>query len=163
MTQAGAAQMRDDAVASNETERVAALFGGAPVLRQAVKTPLDAHELLLEGLPSSAMGHLVAHLNVLGHDEALERAVGMSIRTFQRRKKNPTKNLTREQSGRTWRFAEVLARATAVLGSQDEAELWLERPAMGLDQRRPIDLLATTAGVEIVDQFLKRLEYGVYV
>ena len=27
---------------------------------------------------------------------------------------------------------------------------------------RPIDLLATTAGVEIVEQYLERLEYGVY-
>jgi uncharacterized protein (DUF2384 family) len=31
-----------------------------------------------------------------------------------------------------------------------------------LNQRRPIDLLATTAGVELVEEFLERLEYGVY-
>jgi putative toxin-antitoxin system antitoxin component (TIGR02293 family) len=59
-------------------------------------------------------------------------------------------------------FAEILVKATAVLGSQEEAEQWLLRPAMGLDQRRPIDLLATTAGAEIVQDFLGRLEYGVY-
>ncbi|TIY10108.1 MAG: DUF2384 domain-containing protein, partial [Mesorhizobium sp.] len=39
---------------------------------------------------------------------------------------------------------------------------WLERPAIGLDQRRPIDLLATPAGVELVEDYLERLEYGVY-
>jgi putative toxin-antitoxin system antitoxin component (TIGR02293 family) len=49
-----------------------------------------------------------------------------------------------------------------VLGSQQEAEQWLERPAIGLDRRRPIDLLATPAGVELVETFLERLEYGVY-
>jgi len=49
-----------------------------------------------------------------------------------------------------------------VLGSQDEAEQWLERPAIGLNQRRPIDLLATAAGTEIVEDFLRRLECGVY-
>jgi putative toxin-antitoxin system antitoxin component (TIGR02293 family) len=49
-----------------------------------------------------------------------------------------------------------------VLGSQEEAEQWLERPAIGLDQRRPLDLLATPAGVQIVEDFLRRLEYGVY-
>ena len=55
--------------------------------------------------------------------------------------------------------AEILAKA---LGSQEDAEQWLERPAIGLDQRRPIDLLATPAGVEIVEAFLTRLKYGVY-
>jgi len=33
---------------------------------------------------------------------------------------------------------------------------------MGLNQRRPIDLLATPAGVEMVETFLERLDYGVY-
>jgi putative toxin-antitoxin system antitoxin component (TIGR02293 family) len=37
-----------------------------------------------------------------------------------------------------------------------------ERPAIGLDQRRPIDLLATPAGAKIVEDFLDRLEFGVY-
>jgi putative toxin-antitoxin system antitoxin component (TIGR02293 family) len=59
-------------------------------------------------------------------------------------------------------FAEILAKATAVFGSQAEAERWLERPAIGLEQRRLIDLLTTPAGVRIVEEFLGRLEYGVY-
>jgi hypothetical protein len=64
--------------------------------------------------------------------------------------------------GRAWKFAEILAKATDVLGTQAEAEQWLERPAIGLDQRRPIDLLGTPAGVELVEDYLERLEYGVY-
>ena len=34
--------------------------------------------------------------------------------------------------------------------SQAEAEAWLERPAMALERRKPIDLLSTPAGVETV-------------
>jgi putative toxin-antitoxin system antitoxin component (TIGR02293 family) len=34
--------------------------------------------------------------------------------------------------------------------------------ATGLNQRRPIDLLASPAGVALVEDFLVRLEYGVY-
>ena len=81
----------------------------------------------------------------------------------QRRKDTPLRPFRPEQSGRTWKFAEILAKATAVLGSQEEAEQWLERPAIGLNQRRPIDLLATPAGVEMIEDFLERLEFGVYV
>jgi putative toxin-antitoxin system antitoxin component (TIGR02293 family) len=143
-------------------QRVAALLGGSRVLRHQLNSPLDTHEMLLHGLPGAALVHLVAHLASLPTSAAFEKAVGMSLRTIQRRKEEPAKRLNQEQSGRTWKFAEILASATAVLGSQEEAEQWLQRPAMGLDQRRPIDLLATQAGMEIVQDFLGRLEYGVY-
>jgi putative toxin-antitoxin system antitoxin component (TIGR02293 family) len=56
--------------------------------------------------------------------------------------------------------AEILAKAIRVLGSQYEAEEWLKRPANGLGQRRPVDLLTTPAGVKLVDDYLERLEYG---
>ena len=59
---------------------------------------------------------------------------------------------------RNRQFAEVLAKAAKVLGSQQEAEQWLERPALGLDQRRPIDLLKTQAGVKLVEQHLERMQ-----
>jgi putative toxin-antitoxin system antitoxin component (TIGR02293 family) len=62
----------------------------------------------------------------------------------------------------TWKFAEILTRATALFGSQAAAQQWLEQPATGLDQRRPIDLMTTPAGLELVEDFLGRIEYGVY-
>jgi putative toxin-antitoxin system antitoxin component (TIGR02293 family) len=114
-------------------------------------------------LPGKSLIHLLASLSILQGKASVEKALGMSLRTFQRRKDAPAKPLNHEQSGRTWKFAEILAKATGVFGSQEEAERWLERPATGLDQRRPIDLLATPAGVELVEEFLTRLEYGVYV
>lgn len=56
----------------------------------------------------------------------------------------------------------VVALAAQVLGSQDAAESWMSRPAMGLDHSRPIDLLQTEVGSQIVEDFLHRLEYCVY-
>ena len=44
----------------------------------------------------------------------------------------------------------------AAMGGGDGLVVWR------LDQRRPIDLLATSAGTQIVEDFLQRLEYGVY-
>lgn len=148
---------------AGDLQRVADLLGGVRILGRKLTNPLDAHELLLEGLPGKVLGHLLDNLVVLQRTASLEKAIGMSLRTFQRRKDAPAKPLSLEQSGRTWKFAEILAKATEVFGSQDEAEHWLERPAMGLDQRRPIDLLATPAGVEMVEDLLGRIEYGVYV
>jgi putative toxin-antitoxin system antitoxin component (TIGR02293 family) len=148
---------------SAQLQETVRLLGGSHTVRHPLKTPLDVHEVLVRGLPSAALQRLVDNLVVIHSPASLEQAIGMSIRTIQRRKKRgAAKPLSREQSGRAWKFAEILAKATAVLGSQREAEQWLERPATGLDQRRPIDLLATPTGAKLVEDFLTRVEYGVY-
>ena len=141
---------------------IAELLGAPRTLRRVPQNPLEAHEMLLRGLPSKALLHLVRSLVVLRWDEAFARALGMSHRTYQRHISVTSKPLNLEQTGRTWKLAEVLAKATAVFGSKESAEQWLKQPAVGLEQRRPIDLLATPAGVELVEDFLVRLEYGVY-
>jgi putative toxin-antitoxin system antitoxin component (TIGR02293 family) len=141
---------------------VAELLGGHQTLRAFPRNPLEAHEMLVRGLPGKALAHLVENFIVLHWDAALANAIGMSLRTYQRHISARTKFLSQEQSGRTWKLAEILAKATDVFGTRQEAEQWLERPAIGLNQRRPIDLLATPAGVELVESFLDRLDYGVY-
>lgn len=145
-----------------DIQRITALFGGQRVLKHRVANRLDAHDMLQQGLPSQALLYLIGQLSILRDPISLEKAVGVSLRTIQRRKEAPGKALSAEQSGRAWKFAEVLAKATAVMGTQDAAERWLERRALPLDGRRPIDLLATPAGIELVEQLLGRLEYGVY-
>ena len=143
-----------------ELARTVSLLGGRRVLRQAVRSRLDAHDLL----HGAALTHLVEHVGVLrtSPQDSLEKAVGISLRTYQRRKEGPDRRLSPEQSGRAWKFAEILARATEVFGTQAEAEAWLDRSALALDGRKPIDLLSTPAGVRSVEELLTRLEYGVY-
>jgi len=141
---------------------VAGLLGATSTLRKVPRNPLEAHELLLRGLPTKALTHLVQNFVFLNWDDSFEKAIGMSLRTYQRYASTAAKLLNLEQSGRTWKLAEILAKATAVLGSKEDAEQWLEKPAIGLDQRKPMDLLATPAGVEMVEDYLGRLEYGVY-
>jgi len=145
-----------------EIGRVAQVFGGKSVLGQIVRTPLQAHELLVGGLPAPALHHLVDNVALLGSGAALESALGLSLRTLQRSRTDPGRALSPDQSGRAWKFAEVLSLATDVLGSQELAERWLDQPALALEGHRPIDLMSTPAGVELVETLLRRLEYGVY-
>ena len=144
--------------------RTVELLGGRRTLHRLVRSRLEAHDLIQKGLPGYALRRLVTHVAILRapHHGSLEKAVGISLRTYQRRKDAPDRPLSPEQSGRTWKFAEILGRAIELFGSQPDAEEWLERPAMALEQRKPIDLLSTPAGVESVEDHLTRLEYGVY-
>jgi putative toxin-antitoxin system antitoxin component (TIGR02293 family) len=145
-----------------EFDKLINLFGGPNVLRHRVSNPIEAHEMILKGIPSQALEKLVTHLMVIESADVFEKAFGMSERTFQRHKADHSRTLNTEQGSRTWNFARVLTKATSVLGSQEEAEKWMIQPVMGLDNRRPIDLLATAAGTELVQEFLERLDYGVY-
>ena len=145
-----------------EFDKLVNLFGGPNVLRHPVSSPLEAHEMILQGIPSQALEKLVKHLVVIDPADAFEKAFGMSERTYQRYKSDHSRTLSTEQSSRTWNFARILTKAASVLGSQTEAEKWMIEPAMGLDNRRPIDLLATAAGTDLVQEFLERLDYGVY-
>ena len=69
-------------------ERVADLLGGTRVLQRNLKDPLDAHEMLLEGLPGKALSTFVDNL-MIQKAASFEKAMGMSLRTFQRHKDAP--------------------------------------------------------------------------
>lgn len=132
-------------------------------MSKSVRTALDAHDLIVAGIPSKSLLHLVEGVRFLSAGDALNKAIGISIRTLQRRKSDTTgKVLSIEQSSRAWRFAEIIAKATDIMGTQEAAEAWMLEPAIGLNNRRPIDLLASSAGAAAVEDYLTRLEYGVY-
>lgn len=146
-------------------DRIQKLLGGPAGLSAPAVSRLEAHEMLERGLPADALTTFVERsLLQIGPSGEFVRALGMSMRTFQRRRSESGagSSLSAEQSSRLWKLAEVIARAQDVFGSEDEAAKWLARPAIALDQRRPIDLLATSAGIELVEELLTRLDQGVY-
>ena len=58
--------------------------------------------------------------------------------------------------------AQIELLAKRVLGSREEAQRWLERPALALDGRKPSELLDTRQGRDAVRHLLGRIEHGVY-
>ncbi|MCY4260569.1 MAG: DUF2384 domain-containing protein [Rhodobacteraceae bacterium] len=155
--------MTQAATIENDIARTYALLGGEETIKRPVRNNLEVHDLLMVGLPISALLYLMPRVSFLTNADILNKVIGISVRTLQRRKKEPEDNiLSVEQSNRTWKFAEVLGRATDTLGSREDAEIWMNTPALGLDQRKPIDLLATAVGLEAIEDYLTRIEYGVY-
>ncbi|WP_102958562.1 type II RES/Xre toxin-antitoxin system antitoxin [Mangrovicella endophytica] len=149
--------------AKSETiSRIVQLLGGDRVIKAELRSSMDTHRLLKEGLPGRSVEHLIGSLKVAHAPDKVARALGMSVRTVQRLKSAPAKTVSTEVSGRTWSFAQVLAQATEVFGTQEEAERWLESPAVAFDGAKPIDLLDTPTGLDMVRTVLSRIEHGVY-
>jgi RNA polymerase sigma-70 factor (ECF subfamily) len=94
--------------------------------------------------------------------ESIASAIGISVDARRGSEENRTELPSQDQARWIRKFDDVLARAEAVFGSRTAAEQWLAQPATGLDQRRPLDLLTTPAGMELVEDLLGRIEHGVY-
>ncbi|HAF73687.1 MAG TPA: antitoxin [Gammaproteobacteria bacterium] len=152
-------EREDDAIVTRAGQRL----GGKSTFKRPLRNRLDAHEVIEKGFPGGALIFLSENVALLQQPGAFEKAMGISLRTLQRRKREDSpKRLSLEQSGRAWKFAELLEEAIEVFGNQEDAEAFFNRPALGLNQRLPIDLLSTPAGTELVETHLERLKYGVY-
>ncbi len=141
------------------------LLGGRRVLHRLIHDEAEAHQRILQGLPTRALLRLLADLHVVPTASLLQ-VIGMSQRNYQRRKeaaeRDPAAKLTVDEGSRLWRFTELLVQATQTLGSREAAEKWFATPQPGLDGRRPIELMATAPGAELVEDLLIRMEYDVY-
>ncbi len=143
------------AEAAAEIQRAAELLGGATVLGHPLCEWSDVHEVLLRGLPGTALQHVVDSL-IVTTSATIAEALGMSRSTLQRRLNTSEKVLRREQSNRLWAFAYIVAKATSALGSQERAENWMATPCASVRGLRPIDLLGSPMGIDIVEYLLER-------
>ena len=112
------------------------LLGGVGVFAVPMTNRLAVHQAIVErGVPYASLQCLITALPGLDEREVI-KVLGISDRTLRRQRETPMKPMPAPL-------------ASAVFGSQEKAEEWLNKPAMGLNDQRPTD-------------FLTRLEYGVY-
>ncbi len=152
-------------VATKLEERLYAMcsryLGGKKFWRRQLSSRADIHSAIVSGVAYGSVLFLVNQMKGLEEGD-VAKVLGISTRTLRRQSQTPEKRMPAELASKAWLFAETLAKATEVFGAKEEAERWLSKPAMGLDGQRPIDLLQAVQGAELVNDFLTRLEYGVY-
>lgn len=93
----------------------------------------------------------------------LKTIIGVSGHALKGRvNRNPHAQLTPRESHLARQLTEIFLLATEVMGSEDAADAWMTKPAFGLDQKVPLDLLHKADGLEAVRVYLSRLQFGVY-
>lgn len=141
-----------------EAAEIAELLGGPAVLGRNLQSALQAHDLLVARLPRRALAALTRRIGI-SNSNHINRTIGARLRA-------PSSYdglLNAEQSARVWVIARVFNRATKLLGSEEDTSRWLFEPATALNRYRPIELLATPVGTQLVENLLVQLEFGVYV
>ena len=124
-------------------------------------TGLEAHDLVTQGVRVADARQVMNAFTIINADQ-FYGVLGITERTMQRRAASVAKTLDANASDRALRLVAATSQAIAVFGTQEAAERWLASPAIGLDQRKPIDLLQSSEGTELVKTLLSRMEYGVY-
>jgi putative toxin-antitoxin system antitoxin component (TIGR02293 family) len=155
--------LRETPATETDLSQVACLLGGQRWPGGFLESLLELHDLLVRGLPASALNHFTRRCPLLAKDPALDRLLCSAPAPSEKRRGRRTGRLTSHESGQLWLLATVVVRAAPVFGGIEAAQRALVRPAIGLDRRRPLDLLATPAGAEMVSDYLTQLEHGVYI
>lgn len=154
-----------DGVMQSAEERFYSLsshyLGGSKFWKHRLASRSDVHTAIMGGVKYGSLIYLVNQVKGLDESDVV-KVLGISSRTLRRQSETPDKAMPTDLASKAWMFAETLAKATEIFGGKEEAERWMSKPAMGLDGQRPIDMLQTVQGAELVSDFLTRLEYGVY-
>ncbi len=118
----------------------------------------ELHDALQEGLSYKVYSKLAELAGV--DKKQLAKIAVIAPATLQRRIK--AGHFNQDESDRLYRLAEVLDCATNLFeGDAAAAQLWLNQPVKGLGDRRPLDMLATSAETRAVLDLIGRLEHGV--
>lgn len=123
---------------------------------------MGVYHAVQAGFPLEDVLRMVNTSEAFRRGGVLAKIIGASDRTLARRLQEPAKALSPEQSTRALYYAEIMEKAAEVLGSRELAEQWLVQPARGLDGEAPLNLIANAVGYELVNDFLTRMDYGVY-
>lgn len=116
-------------------------------------------------------GSKTAGLTITGFEKMVKRsrvglpvwsgALHVSPATLERRMEKMSA-FDALESDRLLTVEQVLKRGMDVFEDADELGAWLERKHRLLENKRPMDLLGSTAGIGLVMMELGRIEHGVY-
>jgi putative toxin-antitoxin system antitoxin component (TIGR02293 family) len=119
----------------------------------------SAHELA-QSIRAGLSHKVWLDLRRLGFSAAeLAAVVGISEKTISR-KQQARERLDVVEGDRTMRLAHLTLDAAQAFGDLDKAMRWLRKPNRVLAGERPIDMITTEPGTELVNRALGTIEYG---
>ncbi|MGB5944019.1 MAG: antitoxin Xre/MbcA/ParS toxin-binding domain-containing protein [Leeuwenhoekiella sp.] len=97
------------------------------------------------------------------NDEEWSRFLDISKRSLDRFKAAKNHVFKSIQSEKIIELAGVAKLGVAVFGNKNNFNDWLHTPSFALGNNKPIDLLGTSPGRELVERELYAIEHGVFV
>jgi putative toxin-antitoxin system antitoxin component (TIGR02293 family) len=146
----------EEAAVAYETMR--SMLGGTKSNLKAITTETDLIELSRTGIKKSTLKSLVGYFGI--SMEKMSTLLHMSHRNLQR--KDEDELLDTLKSEKVLELAAFAKRGIDVTGSEEAFKQWLHAPILALGNKKPIDYLDTSFGMQMALKVLGRLEQGVF-
>jgi len=133
----------------------------AGVQTKTVAIPLTSLQLIdqsRQGLAGLEAGRIAGLLSV--SDKEMAHLLNQSVATFHRQAK--VGRLDATTSERLLVLGRLATYGSAVFQDQAKFSRWLRRPLRLLVDRSPLDLMDSPTGIQLVEDILGRIEYGVF-
>jgi putative toxin-antitoxin system antitoxin component (TIGR02293 family) len=152
---------KDDEALVKEGNDAGALYwlGVAPSSGKAVRSAFDFINVANSGLKKFSLDKLAGFIGISRKNLA-EKIFDVSVKTLER--KDDHDLLDKRISSHAVELARVVQHAYEVFENKDKVKLWLNRENKSLNNLKPVDLLDTLSGINMVNDILSRIEEGVY-
>ena len=132
-------------------------LGGPTLIGRPFKNEIELVDVVAEGIPKATIKHL-ADRYALDIREVI-RLLPVTARNLHRYAEGD--RLSEVVTGRLFMLADLFAHGADALGT-DYFRTWLYRPNIGLQHKKPIDILHNEVGINTVDTSLGRIEHGIF-
>jgi len=101
----------------------------------------------------------IAETSGIDRNYLADEIFDISLKTFMRYRRDG-KTLKPREGEVALKLAFILDKGIQVFGSMASFKRWLEKPAQGLGGAKPLRMMNTITGMDLVEDELLRIEYG---
>ncbi len=139
-------------------ETLNVILGGRHSAKKSISGDFDLIKLTREGVKKSTLKTLASFLGITM--ETMSGLLHTSYRNIQR--KDEDSLLDTLKTERVLELASFTQRGIEVIGSKDAFAEWIQSPLIALGNKKPLDFLDTSFGIQFLIKILGRLEQGVF-
>ena len=111
------------------------------------------------GISVKAIERIATYLDISVNQ--LMTYLRISRSTWHRRKK--VGKLDFNLSDKVLQLSKLLEYAESVFGNMEKVRLWFEEPSIVFENRRPVELIGSLSGLNLINEELIRIEHGVNI
>ena len=111
------------------------------------------------GISVTVIDRIASYLDISVNE--LMTYLRISRSTWHRRKK--AGKLDFNLSDKVLQFSKLIEYAESVFGDKDKVRLWFKMPSVVFENRRPVELVGSLSGMNLINDELIRIEHGVYI
>lgn len=127
-------------------------------------TDADVHTHIMKGIAIAQLAKLLRNGDIDTHAcEQISPGLALKERLADKTTTpgvSPDDRLSADESDRLYRVLHTVVVAEFLFGSRDKAQRWLSKPKDRFSGNSPLQMLASTAGAQLVEELMTQLAEG---